>query len=131
MRIASIEVNGDSLLRFNLVLPHDVCALVSDLLEDLRVELDLAEVVTLNDAVDLRQVLGHLGGLLLEMVGGHVRLDLLVEVEEHEVVDHGVLESVEAVLEAVGDPLCLLVLGPQLLKGGILHVEGQLLDLRL
>ena len=131
MRIASIEVNGDSLLRFNLVLPHDVCALVSDLLEDLRVELDLAEVVTLNDAVDLRQVLGHLGGLLLEMVGGHVRLDLLVEVEEHEVVDHGVLEGVEAVLEAVGDPLCLLVLGPQLLKGGILHVEGQLLDLRL
>ena len=131
MRIASIEVNRDSLLRFNLVLPHDVCALVSDLLEDLRVELDLAEVVSLDDAVDLRQVLGHLGGLLLEMVGGHVRLDLLVEVEEHEVVDHGVLESVEAVLEAVGDPVRLLVLGSQLLKGRVLCVESQLLDFLL
>ena len=131
MRITSIEVDGDSLLRFNFVLPHNVCALVPNLLKDICVELDLAEVVRLHDAVDFCQVLGHLWGLLLEVVRRYVRLDLLVEVEEHEVVDHGVLEGVKAVLEAVGDPLCLLVLGPQLLKGGILHVEGQLLDLRL
>ena len=65
------------------------------------------------------------------MVGGHVRLDLLVEVEEHEVVDHRVLEGVEAVLEAVGDFVCFRVLGFQLLVGGVLRVEGQLLDLLL
>ena len=96
------EVDGDGFLRLHLVLPQEVCALVSDLLEDLGVVLDLVEVVGLNDPVDFRQVLGHLGGLLLEVVGGHVLLDLLVEVEVHEVVDHGVLEGAEAVLETAG-----------------------------
>ena len=113
------------------MLPHDVCALIPNLLQHLCVILDLTEVVRLNDAVDFRQVLGYLGGLLLEMVGRHVLLNLLVEVEEHEVVDHGVLEGVEAVLETTGDPVHLLVLGPQLFKCRVLRVEGQFLDLLL
>ena len=113
------------------MLPQEVCTLVSDLLKDFCVVLDLAKVVGLNDSVDFRQVLGHLGGLLVEMVGRHVLLNLLVEVEEHEGVDHGVLEGVEAVLETAGDLVRLLVLGPHLLSLAVLRFEGQLLDLLL
>ena len=113
------------------MLSQEVCTLVSDLFKHFCIVLDLAKVVGLYDAIDFRQVLRHLRGLLLEVVGGHVLLDLLVEVKEHEVVDHGIPEGIEAVLEAAGDFVSLLGLGLRLFRLEVLRSERQFLDLLL
>ena len=113
------------------MLSQHICTTISYLFKGSRVKLKLRYIVCLHYAIDFRKMLSNFWGLIFKSVCRHILSDFFVEVDEHKVMDHRVLQCIQTFFKTHSDPIHPLNLCLVMLSGSIFPIMDEFLDLLL